>query len=144
MGAVVNLRPDLFKAVVAEVPFVDVINTMLDASLPLTTGRVRGMGQSARQGSSSTTCCPTHPTTTSSAKAYPAMLVETSLNDSQVMYWEFGQVRGKAARDQDGRQSCAAQDQHGRGPRRRVRPLRLPAEIAFTYSFILWQNGLAS
>ena len=46
MGAVVNLRPDLFKAIVAHVPFVDVMNTMLDASLPLTVGEYLRMGQS--------------------------------------------------------------------------------------------------
>ena len=50
MGAVTNMRPDLFRAVVFQVPFVDVINTMLDESLPLTVRRVRGVGQPEDQG----------------------------------------------------------------------------------------------
>ncbi|HWZ86264.1 MAG TPA: S9 family peptidase [Thermoanaerobaculia bacterium] len=87
MGAVTNMRPDLFKAVVARVPFVDVINTMLDESLPLTVGEFEEWGnpkipeQYAYMKSYS-------PYDNLEAKAYPAMLVKTSLDDSQVMYWE--------------------------------------------------------
>jgi oligopeptidase B len=87
MGAVVNMRPDLFKAVVADVPFVDVINTMMDASLPLTAQEWQQWGdphdstQYAYMRSYS-------PYDNVERKAYPWMLVTTSLNDSQVMYWE--------------------------------------------------------
>jgi oligopeptidase B len=87
VGAVVNMRPDLFKAAISRVPFVDVINTMLDPTLPLTVGefeewgdpRVREQYDYMRSYS---------PYDNISAKAYPAMLVKTSFNDSQVMYWE--------------------------------------------------------
>jgi oligopeptidase B len=87
MGAVANMRPDLFRAVVAEVPFVDVINTMLDASLPLTAQEWEQWGNPntpehyayMRQYSAYDNV---------EAKAYPWMLVTTSFNDSQVMYWE--------------------------------------------------------
>jgi oligopeptidase B len=87
MGAVTNMRPDLFKAVVSRVPFVDVINTMLDESLPLTVGEFEEWGnpkvkeQYVYMKSYS-------PYDNLEAKAYPAMLVKTSLDDSQVMYWE--------------------------------------------------------
>jgi oligopeptidase B len=87
MGAVANMRPDLFRAVVADVPFVDVINTMLDASLPLTAQEWEQWGNPHR---------PDHyaymkqysPYDNVEAKAYPWLLVTTSLNDSQVMYFE--------------------------------------------------------
>ena len=87
MGAVANMRPDLFRAVVAEVPFVDVINTMLDASLPLTAQEWEQWGNPTdstqyaymRQYS---------PYDNVRAQAYPWILVTTSFNDSQVMYWE--------------------------------------------------------
>ena len=87
MGAVTNMRPDLFKAVVARVPFVDVINTMLDESLPLTVGEFEEWGnpkikeQYEYMKSYS-------PYDNLAAKAYPAILVKTSFDDSQVMYWE--------------------------------------------------------
>ena len=87
MGAIVNMRPDLFRAVVADVPFVDVINTMMDASLPLTAQEWQQWGdphdstQYAYMRSYS-------PYDNVARKAYPWMLVTTSLNDSQVMYWE--------------------------------------------------------
>ena len=87
MGAVVNRRPELFKAVVAEVPFVDVINTMLDESLPLTTGEFIEWGnpklpeQYAWMRAYS-------PYDNLKRGAYPAMLVRSGLNDSQVAYWE--------------------------------------------------------
>ena len=87
MGAVTNLRPDLFKAVVSYVPFVDVMNTMLDASLPLTVGEYLEWGNPNEK--------PAYdymrsysPYENIEKKAYPTMLVRTSLNDSQVMYWE--------------------------------------------------------
>jgi oligopeptidase B len=87
MGAVTNMRPELFKVVLMHVPFVDVLSTMLDASLPLTVGEYEEWGnpnikqyyQYIRQYS---------PYDNIARQAYPAMLVKTSLNDSQVMYWE--------------------------------------------------------
>lgn len=87
MGAVTNMRPDLFKAVLSYVPFVDVMNTMLDASLPLTVGEYLEWGNPNEK--------PAYdymksysPYDNVARKAYPDILVRTSLNDSQVMYWE--------------------------------------------------------
>jgi oligopeptidase B len=87
MGAVVNMRPDLFKAVVADVPFVDVINTMMDASIPLTAQEWQQWGDPhiADQYAYMKTYSPYDNV---ERKAYPWMLVTTSLNDSQVGYWE--------------------------------------------------------
>jgi oligopeptidase B len=87
MGAVVNLRPDLFKAVMAYVPFVDVINTMLDASLPLTTQEYIEWGN-PNEKEAYAYMKSYDPYSNVAKKAYPAMLVRTSLNDSQVGYWE--------------------------------------------------------
>jgi oligopeptidase B len=87
VGAVVNLRPDLFKAALLRVPFVDVVNTMLDESLPLTVGEFEEWGNPklpAHYAYMKTYC----PYTNLGAHPYPAMLIRTSLNDSQVMYWE--------------------------------------------------------
>jgi oligopeptidase B len=87
MGAVTNLRPDLFKAVISHVPFVDVINTMLDPSLPLTVAEFEEWGnpKNKEEYDYIKTYCPY---TNLAAKDYPSLLVKTSLNDSQVMYWE--------------------------------------------------------
>ena len=87
MGAVVNMRPDLFKAVMAYVPFVDVINTMLDSSLPLTTQEYIEWGN-PNEKDAYTYMKSYDPYNNVQKKAYPAMLVRTSLNDSQVGYWE--------------------------------------------------------
>jgi oligopeptidase B len=87
MGAAANLRPDLFRMVISHVPFVDVLDTMLDASLPLTVGEYEEWGnpQIAADYFYMKSYCPY---TNLERKAYPTMLVKTSLNDSQVMYWE--------------------------------------------------------
>ncbi len=87
MGAVVNLRPDLFRAVMAYVPFVDVINTMLDASLPLTTQEYIEWGN-PNEKDAYLYMKSYDPYSNIEKKKYPAMLVRTSLNDSQVGYWE--------------------------------------------------------
>jgi oligopeptidase B len=87
MGAVSNMRPDLFKVVLAYVPFVDVMNTMLDATLPLTTQEYIEWGN-PNEKDAYFYMKSYDPYSNVEKKAYPAMLVRTSLNDSQVGYWE--------------------------------------------------------
>jgi oligopeptidase B len=87
MGAVVNLRPDLFRVVLSHVPFVDVMNTMLDASLPLTVAEYEEWGN-PNEAEAFAYMRSYSPYDNLVAGTYPAMLVKTSLNDSQVMYWE--------------------------------------------------------
>ena len=87
MGAAVNLRPDLFKAVHAAVPFVDVMNTMMDATLPLTVGEYLEWGNPNEKVAYD--YMKTYsPYDNLEKRAYPAILVTTCFNDSQVMYWE--------------------------------------------------------
>src|SRR5881398_3742050 len=87
MGAVTNMRPELFRMVITHVPFVDVLNTMLDESLPLTVGEYEEWGnpQIAEDYFYMKSYCPY---TNLAPESYPAILVKTGLNDSQVMYWE--------------------------------------------------------
>jgi oligopeptidase B len=87
MGAVTNMRPDLFKVVLCEVPFVDVMNTMLDASLPLTVSEYEEWGN-PNQKAAFDYMLTYSPYDNVTKKAYPAILVQTSFDDSQVMYWE--------------------------------------------------------
>jgi oligopeptidase B len=87
MGAVTNMRPDLFRAVVADVPFVDVINTMMDASIPLTAQEWQQWGD-PHIADQYTYMRSYSPYDNVERKAYPWLLVTTSLNDSQVGYWE--------------------------------------------------------
>jgi oligopeptidase B len=87
MGAVTNMRPDLFHAVVAKVPFVDVLNTMSDATLPLTVGEYEEWGNPAKKDEYDYIRTYS-PYENLKKGAYPAMLVMTSFNDSQVFYHE--------------------------------------------------------
>ncbi|MBL8179286.1 MAG: S9 family peptidase [Bryobacterales bacterium] len=87
IGAVLNMRPDLFRAAHLAVPFVDVMNTMMDASLPLTVGEYLEWGNPNKKAAYD--YMKTYsPYDNLEKRAYPAILVTTSLNDSQVMYWE--------------------------------------------------------
>ena len=87
IGAVLNMRPDICGVALLYVPFVDVINSMLDSTLPLTVGEYEEWGnpQVAEEYAYMRTYCPY---TNLTARAYPPMLLRTALNDSQVMYWE--------------------------------------------------------
>ncbi len=87
MGAVVNLAAERFAAVLSQVPFVDVLNTMSDATLPLTVGEYEEWGNPNIEGEYAwmRAYCPYSNLT---ERAYPPMLVRTAFNDSQVMYWE--------------------------------------------------------
>ena len=87
IGAVINMRPDLFKGVIAAVPFVDVITTMLDASIPLTTGEWDEWGNPANREYYDYMLSYS-PYDNVEAKEYPHLLVTTGLHDSQVQYWE--------------------------------------------------------
>jgi len=87
MGACTNLRPDLFKGVLTQVPFVDVLNTMSDETLPLTVGEFEEWGN-PRIAEQYRWMRAYSPYDNLRATRYPAMLVKTSLNDSQVGFWE--------------------------------------------------------
>ena len=87
MGAVVNMRPDLFKGVVAQVPFVDVMTTMLDPTIPLTTGEYDEWGNPNQQDDYDYIVSYS-PYDNVEARSYPHLLVTTGLHDSQVQYWE--------------------------------------------------------
>jgi oligopeptidase B len=142
MGAAVNLRPDLFKAVVSQVPFVDVMTTMLDASLPLTVGEYLEWGN-PNEAKAYKYMRSYSPYDNLKKGAYPAMLVETSLNDSQVMYWEPAKYVAKLRTlKTDGNPlllKTIMEAGHG-GASGRYDALK---ELAFTYTFILDQVGLA-
>ena len=141
IGAVLNMRPDLFRAAVLRVPFVDVVNTMLDETLPLTVGEFEEWGNPKirEQYEYIRTYCPY---TNLGRKDYPAILVRTALNDSQVMYWEPAKYVAKLRTlKTNGRPllfKINLDAGHG-GASGRYDYLR---EIAFDYGFILAQLGL--
>jgi oligopeptidase B len=141
MGAVTNMRPDLFKAVVTYVPFVDVMNTMLDATLPLTVEEYLEWGN-PNEPEAYAYMKGYSPYDNLEAKAYPAMLVRSSLNDSQVMYWEPAKYVAKLRALKTDANPLLFKIRldpggHG-GASGRYDRLR---EAAFDYAFILWQAG---
>ena len=87
MGAVINMRPDLFHGAIANVPFVDVVTTMLDESIPLTTGEFQEWGN-PKQKAFYDYMLSYSPYDNVIAQAYPHLLVTSGLHDSQVQYWE--------------------------------------------------------
>lgn len=87
MGAVINLKPEIWKAVVAAVPFVDVVTTMLDDTIPLTTGEYDEWGN-PNEKKYYDYMLSYSPYDQIEAKDYPSLLVTTGLHDSQVQYWE--------------------------------------------------------
>jgi oligopeptidase B len=143
MGAVVNMRPDLFKAVVAQVPFVDVLNTMSDSTLPLTVGEFEEWGNPAAKKDEYEYMKSYCPYTNVAAKAYPAMLVKTSFNDSQVFYHEPAKWVAKLRSLKTDSNPLVFKTNmaagHG-GSSGRYDALH---ETAFDTAFILWQMGLA-
>jgi len=96
MGAVVNMRPDLFKAVHLAVPFVDVMNDMFDPTLPLTTTDYPEWGNPTNDKAVYDYILSYSPYDNLHNAAYPAMLLTESLNDSQVAYWEAAKFVAKA------------------------------------------------
>jgi oligopeptidase B len=141
MGAVVNMRPDLFRAVLSHVPFVDVMNTMLDATLPLTVPEYEEWGN-PNEKQYFNYMLDYSPYDNLRAASYPAMLVKTSLHDSQVMYWEpakyVAKLRTLKADDHALLLVTNMQAGHG-GASGRYDYLK---EIALDYAFLLRELGL--
>ncbi len=141
MGAVVNLRPDVAKACLNYVPFVDVINTMLDDTLPLTVGEYLEWGN-PNEPEAYAYMMSYSPYDQLEAKDYPTTLVKTSLNDSQVMYWEpakyVAKLRTLKTDSNPLLLHCNMDAGHG-GASGRYDALH---EAAFDYAFILTQLGV--
>ena len=141
MGAVVNERPDLFRVVLSHVPFVDVMNTMLDASLPLTVAEYEEWGN-PNEMEAFEYMKSYSPYDNLKPGNYPAMLVKTSLNDSQVMYWEpakyVAKLRTLKKNDAPLLLHINMDAGHG-GASGRYDYLK---EIAFDYAFLLTQLGV--
>ena len=142
MGAVTNLRPDLFKAVVSQVPFVDVMNTMLDASLPLTVGEYLEWGNPTKTGAYQYMRSYS-PYDNLKKVAYPSILVETSLNDSQVMYWEPAKYVAKLRTLKTDTNPLMLKTNMAAGHGGASGRYDYLKEIAFTYSFVLSQVGIS-
>ena len=143
MGAVANMRPELFRAVLSHVPFVDVMNTMLDASLPLTVPEYEEWGD-PNQEEYFRYMLSYSPYENLKAMAYPAMLVKTSLNDSQVMYWEPAKYVAKlrTLKTDDNALLLITNMEAGHGGASgRYDYLK---EIALDYAFLLRELGIVS
>jgi oligopeptidase B len=142
MGAVTNLRPDLFRAVVSHVPFVDVLNTMLDPTLPLTVGEYEEWGnpQRAEDYFYIKNYCPY---TRLERKDYPAMLIKTGLNDSQVMYWEPAKYTAKLRTLKTDGNVLLLKTNLGAGHGGASGRYDYLKEIAFDYAFLLSELGIS-
>jgi oligopeptidase B len=141
MGAVTNMRPDLFRIVVAYVPFVDVMNTMLDASLPLTTQEYIEWGNPSEK--------PAYaymksydPYSNVAKKAYPTMLVRTSLNDSQVGYWEGTKWVAKLRANKTDKNPLLLKVNMGAGHGGASGRYDALRDTAFDFAFVLTQLGI--
>ena len=143
MGAVSNMRPDLFKAVVAQVPFVDVLNTMLDASLPLTTSEYIEWGN-PNEKAAYEYMKKYSPYDNIHKANYPAMLVKVSLNDSQVPYWEGSKFVAKLREYKTDHNPLILKVNMGAGHGGASGRYDAFRETSFDYAFMLWQMGISN
>ena len=142
MGAIVNSDPELWGAVVAHVPFVDVLNTMLDASLPLTPGEWPEWGNPIEDEAAFDLIASYSPYDNVRAQAYPPMMVTAGLNDPRVTYWEPAKwvARLRATRTNDAPLLLKTNMGAGHGGKSgRWESLK---ETAEEFAFILWQMGV--
>jgi oligopeptidase B len=142
MGGVLNMRPDLFKAALVGVPFVDVMNTMLDETLPLTVGEFEEWGN-PKEKAAFDYMVTYSPYDNVEAKNYPDMLVKTSFNDSQVMYWEPAKYVAKMRATRTDHNTLILKTNlspagHG-GASGRYDRLK---EASFDYAYILGEMGI--
>jgi oligopeptidase B len=142
IGAVLNMKPDLFKVAHMAVPFVDVVNTMLDETLPLTVGEFLEWGnpkQKVEYDYIKSYC----PYTNLRATSYPAILVTTSFNDSQVMYWEPAKYVAKLRTVKSDSNPLVLKTNMGAGHGGASGRYDAFKEQAFIYAFLLSQLGIS-
>lgn len=141
MGAVTNMAPYLFKGIVAQVPFVDVVSTMLDESIPLTVGEYEEWGN-PNEEESYWYMLSYSPYDQVKKTAYPAMLITTGYHDSQVQYWEplkwVAKLRDLNTGNQPILFDCTMSAGHGGGSGRTTERM----EIAKEYVFLLTCEGI--
>jgi oligopeptidase B len=141
MGAVTNMRPDLFAVVVAKVPFVDALNTMLDASLPLTVGEYEEWGNPNEQQYYDYIKSYA-PYENVGAKEYPTMLITAGLNDPRVSYWEPAKWTAKLRAMKTDRHLLLLKTNMGSGHFGSSGRYEYIKETAFDYAFILSSLGV--
>lgn len=140
IGAVVNMRPDLFKAAVADVPFVDVINTMLDPTIPLTTFEYEEWGNPS-DAEAYAYMKSYSPYDNVRAQPYPDMLILAGLNDPRVGYWEPAKWAAKLRATKTGDSLLLLKTDMGSGhggPSGRYDAIR---ELAWQWAFVLDRLG---
>ncbi|MGH7855191.1 MAG: S9 family peptidase [Candidatus Binatia bacterium] len=142
MGAISNMRPDLFKGIVAEVPFVDVMTTMLDSSIPLTTGEYDEWGD-PNQKEFYDIMLSYSPYDNVERKAYPAMLITGGLHDSQVQYWEPAKWAAKLRDLKTDKNRLLLKTNMDAGHGGASGRFRRHRETAFSYLFLLDLAGIA-
>lgn len=141
MGGVVNMSPDTFKAAIVQVPFVDVMNTMLDETLPLTTEEWDEWGN-PNDKKAWDYMIQYSPYDNIKAQRYPNMLVEVSLNDSQVPYWEGAKFVAKVRELKTDDNVVLLKTNMGAGHGGASGRFDRLREIAFEYAYALVQVGV--
>lgn len=142
MGAVVNSDPDLWGAVVAHVPFVDVLNTMLDASLPLTPGEWPEWGNPIEDRAAFELIASYSPYDNVRAQDYPPMMVTAGLNDPRVTYWEPAKWVARLRELKTDDNVLILKTNMGAGHGGKSGRFESLHETAEEFAFILWQLGL--
>lgn len=143
MGAVVNQAPELWGAIVAHVPFVDVLNTMLDGDLPLTPGEWQEWGNPITDKQAFGYILSYSPYDQVSAQDYPPMLVTAGLNDPRVTYWEPAKWVAKLRELKTDNNELLLKTNMGAGHGGKSGRWNSLYETAEEVAFILWQMGLA-
>jgi oligopeptidase B len=141
MGAIVNMRPDLYKGVVAKVPFVDVVTTMLDEDIPLTTGEFDEWGN-PKVLESYMYMLEYSPYDQVKVQDYPNMLVTTGLHDSQVQYWEPAKWVAKLREMKTDNNTLLLRTNMETGHGGTTGRFKIYKEIAQEYAFILDNAGI--
>ncbi len=142
MGAVVNSDPHLFGAVVAHVPFVDVLSTMLDASLPLTPGEWPEWGNPIEDKAAFELIRSYSPYDNVKRQAYPPMLVTAGLNDPRVTYWEPAKWVARLRTHKTDNNELLLKTNMGAGHGGKSGRFESLREVAEEFDFILWQLGI--